>query len=80
MVHWEANIMLDINHMRLSQIKHQEMIGEAAMQRQIRQARAGQPSHLAQLRRQLGVMLSKLGQRLNPVSALSGSGQLQNNA
>ncbi|MEZ4708299.1 MAG: hypothetical protein R3A44_13895 [Caldilineaceae bacterium] len=72
--------MLDINHLRLSQIKHQEMLKEAELQRQIRQARAGQPSRMAQMRNQLGALLSHLGQRLHNQSALPGSGQLQNNA
>ena len=68
--------MLDINHICLSQIKHQEMFKEAALQRQIRQARAGQPSRLAQLRNQLGTMLSRLGQQLHNEDALPSSGQL----
>ncbi|MEZ4658760.1 MAG: hypothetical protein R2911_14410 [Caldilineaceae bacterium] len=72
--------MLDINYLRLSQIKHQEMLKEAELQRQIRRARAGQPSRMAQMRSQLGALLSNLGQRLHNRAAMPGSGQLQNNA
>lgn len=71
--------MLDINHLRLSQIKHQEMLKEAELQRQIRQLRAGQPSRLAQLRNQLGTMLTSLGYRLQTDAALPGSNRLQSN-
>ena len=64
--------MFDMNNVYLSQIRQQEMLKEAAHQRLIRQARTGQPSRMAQMRQQLGAMMSNLGQRLQ---AQNGAGR-----
>ena len=72
--------MLDFNHVYLGQLKHQEMLKEAELRRQIRRMRAGQPTRMAQMRNRLGVMLTSLGQRLHKETNLPGSGRLQSNA
>jgi hypothetical protein len=72
--------MLDINYLRLTQVKHQELLKEAELRRQIRRARGGQPSRMTQLRNQLGAMLTHWGQRLHKETALPSTGRLQNNA
>lgn len=71
--------MMDLVNIYANQDRHQEMLKAADQERLIRLARAGQPSQLAQLRNQLGAMLTYLGKRLQNNTALRGPGRLQSN-
>jgi hypothetical protein len=75
----EKTIMINLINLEVMLSRHQDMLKAAEHERLVRRALAGQPSRMAQLRSQLGLLLSMLGQRLHNGSALPGSGRLQSN-
>ena len=72
--------MINLGQLEIEQARYQEMLKIAARERLVRRALAGQPSRMAQMRYQLGALLSNLGQRLHNENAMSTSGRLQSNA
>ena len=71
--------MINLGQLEIEQARYQEMLKIAARERLVRRALAGQPSRMAQMRYQLGALLSNLGQRLHNENAMPTSGRLQSN-
>ncbi|MEZ4658759.1 MAG: hypothetical protein R2911_14405 [Caldilineaceae bacterium] len=72
--------MINIINLEAEQSRYQDMLKAAEHERLVRRALAGQPSRMAQMRNQLGAMLSNLGQWLHNEAAMPGSGSLHSNA
>ena len=69
--------MINLISLEAERYRYEEMLKVAEHERLVRQMLAVQPSRMAQLRRQFGAMLNKLGQQLHKGFTTSASGHVQ---